>query len=160
MKNTILVLFVMLHAITSNAGTKHSKKEVPADVLQSFSKQYSSKHVKKWRVENDTCIARFTMSRRKCKAYYLVNGDWIKTEIKIPWTKDLPKAVKAGWGKTPYAGGYVNGVKQVISPGKNLYVIAIHYEDGPEGAVSGDWVDDYILYFDAKGALVKKEHFE
>jgi len=132
--------------------------QVSDNVLKSFSQQYPQGSIRKWVVKNDTCVAEFTMSRSKNMAYYLADGNWIKTETKIPWTKDLPKAVNLSWKYSDFASWYVAGIKEVKYPDKDLYVLKVQHDCGPEGSIPGDCLNIYKLYFDPDGSLIKKVH--
>ena len=132
--------------------------QVPDNVLKSFSKQYPQGSVRAWVVKNDTCIAEFKTYKSKNVAYYLPDGQWIKTETKIPWTKDLPMAVNMSWKYSDLASWYVATIKEVKYPDKDLYVMEVQQDCGPEGSIPGDCLDVYKLYYESDGSLIKKVH--
>ena len=160
MKKTILVLLTALIAINCNADFRDANKTVPENVLKSFSQQYPQVNPQKWDITHDTFIARFTMSKRKTKAFYLSDGNWIKTESIIRWSYQLPKAVKNGWNHCSLCSWYIDEIKQLEFPDKKIYTIQVHKELGPAGSIPGDLTDVYVLYFDANGKVIKKEHKE
>jgi len=72
----------------------------------------------------------------------------------------LPEAVKNSFDKTAYTSWYIDEMKQIESPGKNLFVIQVHHSYAPDGAIPGSFDDVCKLYFDANGSLLNKEHKE
>jgi hypothetical protein len=159
MKKGIVILTLLLITARCRASFHSAGKAVSAIVLKSFSQQYPDIHVSKWIIVNDTCIARFKMDKRKNAAFYLTNGDWVKTERKISWLKDMPEKVRNSFNRCPYADGYIQSLKEVSLPDGEQFIIAVHYEEGPPESIPGDWTEDYVLHFNKKGILLKKEHF-
>ena len=150
----MLVFILMLSIVEYDSADG----QVPDNVLKSFSQQYPQGSVRGWVVKNDTCIAEFRMYKSKNMAYYLPDGQWIKTETKIPWTKDLPMAVNMSWKNSDLASWYVATIKEVKYPDKDLYVMEVQQDCGPEGSIPGDCLDVYKLYYESDGSLIKKVH--
>ena len=150
----MLVLVMMLSIIEYYPA----KGQVPDNTVKAFKQQYPNENKAKWIMEKDTSIADFKMNGHKNMAYYRSDGQWIKTETKIPWTKDLPTAVDNAWKNSDYASWYIATIKEVQYPDKNVYVMKVQQDCGPEGSIPGDCLDVYKLYFDPGGSLVKKVH--
>jgi hypothetical protein len=135
------------------------KAQVPDNVQHAFSKQYPNGEKARWMMNHDTSVAEFKMDGSKNMVYYLPDGQWIKTETKIPWTKDLPMAVNDAWKYSDFASWYVSAIKEVTYPdSRNVYVMKVERDCGPEGSVPGDCDDIYKLYYRPDGSLVKKIH--
>ena len=160
MKTVSLTMAMLLFIINCHAQKFPKVKEVPQSVLAAAQKQYAQVHIKKWEKRNDNFVAYFSESRRKQYAFFSADGAWIKTETKIPWSRDLPPAVKNSFGNTVFISWYIDEMKEVSSPGKDMYVIQVHHNDGPDGAIPGDNDNVYKLSFNPDGSLIKKEHKE
>jgi len=158
MKKIFLIMVAMFTIITCYAGNVYQK--IPDAVLKSCAQQYPQVVIHNWEVKNDTCIARFEMAKRKMWAYFAPDGSWIKTEVQIPWSKDLPYTVKSSLRQSPFYSWYIDDMKEIERPGKNTYAIQVHEELGPEGAIPGDWVDTYVLYYKPDGSFYKEKHIE
>jgi len=160
MKKIILMLLVMLSIAESRATVN---KQIPDNVLRSFSTKYPNIHVRKWSTRNDTDIAEFKMMKVKQYAYYLPNGTWIRTESEINHISDLPRAVKSSWHQCAFQTWYVEDVKRIETGNENLYVIQVIRKyipggfPGPENwNKSGVSPEEYKLYFDLNGSLLRK----
>src|SRR5579872_466403 len=138
MKTIVLLMGAMFSIITCDAWMHHRSGMVPEAALTSFSKQYPQQSAKKWEVRHDTCIAEFNMSKRKQSAYYFANGGWIKTETRIPWTKDLPDAVKNSWNQCAFASWRIDKIDEVQTGNKNTYTMVVYQDCGPDGSLPGD----------------------
>jgi len=154
MKKIIIVLIMMLGIMEYEPV----KGQVTDQVLSSFKQQYPQESAWKWIVRNDTSIAEFKMDKSKKMAYYLPNGVWVKTETKIPWTKDLPVPVDKSWKESDLSSYYVSMIKDVKYPDKEMYVMKVQEDCGPDGSIPGDCLDIYKLYYNPDGSLVKKVH--
>lgn len=152
----ILLIFATLLCF-SNIAFCHLSQEIPENVLKSFSRQYPQVNIQKWEVKHDTCIAKFTSSsKKKNLAFYLFDGNWIKTETKIRWSWLLPKAVEEGFNHSALASWYIDEIKQISSPGKIHYVMQVHNNLGPDDATDA-WQDIYVLVFDENGRILRKD---
>lgn len=161
MKRIVGALVLVLSIVACSAAFHNPHQNVPVPVLRSLSKQYSGVHIRGWKILNDTSIARFRMLKRKNSAFYLPNGIWIKTETKIPWSKDLPKAVNHGFNQTRFLSWYIDELKRIETPlGKTTYVIQVHYDWGPPESIPGDCIDVFRLFFDSSGMLLKETEIE
>jgi Putative beta-lactamase-inhibitor-like, PepSY-like len=152
---TVIAIFGMHYA---GSAAMRNARNVPDDVLKAFSAQYPQVAVEKWKVVNDTFIAEFKEDKRKDMAWYAADGAWVKTETKLPWMKDLPCAVDYSFDKTAFRSWNIDYMAQRESPTeKELYVIQVHKDDGPDGSIPGDCRDVYKLYYDANGDLLRKK---
>lgn len=160
MKTIILIAGAMLATIACDAGLHHKSGRVPDAVLASFSKEYPQQLAKRWEMKHDTCVAEFTMSKKKQSAYYFTDGNWIKTEIKLPWTKDLPEPVKSSWNKCAFNSWQIEKIDEVKTRDKNIYTMLVYQDCGPEGSIPGDCQNIYKLYFHTDGTLYRERLIE
>ena len=154
----MLAMMLSIVATRANAG-----KEVPDNVIKSFSTKYPDTHVRKWMTRNDTDIAEFKMLKTRKYAYYLPNGNWIRTESEINHISDLPRTVKSNWHQCAFQTWYVEDIKRVENATESLYVIQVIRKyipggfPGPENwNKPGVQPEEYKLYFDLNGSLLKK----
>jgi len=144
---------MMLSIIECDAGIRNA----PDKIEKTFNQQYPQSKLKKWENKNNTWIADFAQGKRKNMAYYSPDGQWIKTETKIPWTKDLPVQVDNSWKYSVFASWYVAGIKEVKYPDKpDRYVVKVQENYGPDGSNPDDCEDVYKLYFSPDGKLIQK----
>jgi hypothetical protein len=153
---------IMLSTILLLSGSVFAKKDnveinVPNPVSQAFYQKYQDVIVRKWEGANDTSIAEFSQGRRKHFAYFLNDGEWIKTETKIPMTKDLPVAVKDAWKNSNYASWNIAEVKKVECPDKKSFSLVVYQDCGPDGSVPGDCENIYKLSYNPDGTMINKE---
>ena len=155
MKKSIFIAIAMAgiftgFTTTTTAAVGHS---LPASIAPAFNSRYPQAKIKNWKMIGDRCRIEFRDNRNKCAAYYSTNGRWIKTEISIPWTKDLPPAVRTALQKDGYASWYVDGIKEVQTPGEPLYVL--HIDNGPslDAKHYDAFKKDMIVSFTQDGVL-------
>ena len=135
MKTLVSALAMLCCMTQCLAGSRN----VPDKVQRLFAQQYPQAHLRKWETRNDTCIAEFSRDRRKNRADYSAQGEWLKTETKIPWTKDLPPAVASAWRYSDFASWYVAAIREVTFPGStSRYVVSVEQDYGPESSIPGD----------------------
>jgi len=155
MKKIILTLGFMAGVVICLAQTTP-----PADVLQQFAVMYPDTHVRTWTQEGvDLWMVTFKDKDDKTKdmAYFKKNGDWVKTETKIPIVADLPNSVAMGWRRTDFNDWLVDNMKEVKYPNRDLYVITV--EQGCGGyaySMPNDCSEAYNLYFTRSGTLLKQ----
>ena len=144
------------------AGAAFSSKaqdmKAPAGVQQSFAAQYPDVRIRTWEQQGGTWMVTFKDKddRTKDMAYHGPDGQWIKTETKIPMIKDLPVAVNMAWKRSEFASWPVAGMKEVKYPDKDVYVLKVEANCGPDGSLPGDCVEAYRLYYDKDGALLRQ----
>ena len=159
MKRIILTAIAVIGVFSSftSRTDPDGKKALPQNIAPSFAAKYPNAKIKKWEMRNEQYIVDFTDDRNKCAAYYSPGGGWIKTEVSIPWTKDLPMAVRKSVQNSGYGQWRVDGIKEVMTAGQPLYVL--HVDDGD--SLDSDHYDafkkDYMLSFTADGILKDKE---
>ncbi|HLK28125.1 MAG TPA: PepSY-like domain-containing protein [Puia sp.] len=154
MKKIFLVIAI---ALVSNIIVAQNNKEIPQTVITAFQSKYPSAEIKKWKTGKEDFVAEFNLEKKKYRAYYSSNAEWIRTETKIKLSSKLPQPVKTALHKSEYASWYINEIKQIEKPGKNMYTI--HVDDGNK--LSADHHDalktDYLLSFSDTGELIKKQ---
>lgn len=157
-KHGVAIIIAIFGCLTAHAADHHSALAAE----HAFLAQYPAIHQYRIDVKGDTAIIKFKLNKRKCNAYYLSDGKWLRTEenIAVPWKWHLPEAVQRSWDRSSYASLYVDYVKQLDYPDSVSYIIRAHNELGPPESIPGDWVEVYILHFDPQGTIVKKEHWK
>lgn len=153
------VLIVLVIALLSEGmiAQKDSAFAVPRQVTTAFTAQFPAGRLKKWEQRKEGYVAVFRQDRKRYFAYYAADGNWKGTETPIKWTKNLPDSVKAGWKISGYYDWYVEDIKKIETPEQPLYVL--HVDNG--SLLDADHHDafreEYLLFFSAKGELVRKE---
>ncbi len=136
---------------------KDSAVIAPEAVVKAFDQQFSGAKLHKWLWRKEGYIADFRKDGKKYFAYYSADGAWKGTESPIKWTKDLPAAVKQGWKNSGYYAWYVEDIKKIESPDSPMYVL--HVDNG--SLLDSDHHDafrkEFVLFFSAKGDLIRKE---
>jgi hypothetical protein len=144
MRSACLLTLACTVASLSIASTKTPR--IPAAVHKSFSHQYHH--------------ATFKADRWRQVAYYTPDGAWLKTATQIPWSRNLPVCVKRSLTCSRFAFWKIDGITMVESPDNKYYTVAVYQDTAPEGAIPGDWVDKYVLYFSSEGILVRIVHLQ
>ena len=105
-------------------------RELPASVRAAFFAKYPSARLKKWEVEDDQYVVNFVSNKDKLTALYSMKGNWIMTEKKVPWMKDLPPAVRTAFNKSLYADWKVESIQECQGrDGDRLYKIQVDNGD-------------------------------
>jgi hypothetical protein len=96
---------------------------------------------------------------KKLMAWYSEGSNWIKTEKRIPLSKDLPLAVKKGFDNSQYISWHIDNIKEVSMRNASSPVYVIHVDNGDK--LDSDHYDamkkDVYLSFDPEGVLVHLE---
>lgn len=129
---------------------------IPQATLSSFSARYPGETVQQWKPVKNGYTAKFVRDGKKHVAYFSAEGDWVKTERKIKWTRNLPASVKKGWEKTGYAHWYVEKMHEVNSPGEQVYVMSVN-NTPTLPAERHSFSEAHKLYFNTSGDLIKRE---
>ena len=133
---------------------------VPAVVVKAYSTQFPDGKLKKWEQRKQGYIAQFTRGGKKYFAYYSADGSWKGTETPIKWTKDLPGNVKLGWKNSGYYNWYVVDMKKIETPEEPLYVLHLNNGTLLDSDHHDAYLEDWLLFFNGKGDLVRKERAE
>jgi hypothetical protein len=152
------VLFVLAIAMMSeNMFAQNDAAGVPQQVATAFNTRFPAGHLKKWELRKEGYIATFRQDGKKYFAYYAADGAWKGTESPIKWTKNLPSAVKTGWGNSGYRAWYVRDIKRIETPEQPLY--ALHVDNGVllDANHHDAYLEEYVLFFNEKGDLVRKD---
>ena len=135
------------------------RKSLPKIIAPSFSAKYPEAKLKNWEMLNDEYVVRYINEKSKCTAFFSSGGQWIRTETSIPWTKDLPQAVRTGIQNSGYGTCYVDAIRKVQTAGRLLYVL--HVDDG--STLDADHYDafreDWLLSFTPDGVLAGKSRY-
>jgi hypothetical protein len=151
------VLTVMAAAmIVVHAAAQRKTIRIPPEVNKAFSAQFPTGHLKKWEQQKEEYIATFRQNGKKLSATYTTGGTWEATESVINWTRNLPPAVKAGWNTCSYKDWLILEIRKIVTPEQTLYTLHVGFVQslGPDDSDIGS---EYILFFSAKGELVREE---
>lgn len=131
--SSLLLLFVL-----TGCAQKVSQKDVPAAVLQHFSKQFPGTQAK-WEKEKDKLEGNFKQNGKACSVLYDMQGHLLESEIAIP-ANELPAPATAYVTKN-YSGKKIKETARITDAnGKITYEVEIGGKD---------------LIFDEKGNFVK-----
>jgi hypothetical protein len=151
---TIAGLVTILYGEVAAAADPGGGRQLPNKIAVSFDSRYPQAHRKGWEMQQDLCKIDFVNDRRKSSAWYTADGQWVRTEVKIPWMKDLPQQVRNSVDRSPYTSWYVDNIREEISGKGILYVL--HVDDG--NSLDSDHYDafrkDRILSYTADGTLM------
>jgi hypothetical protein len=158
MKKLMLTAMVVIAIFSSFTPSTESggKKQLPKIIAPSFFAKYPEARLRSWEMIGDEYVVRYVDEKSKCAAYFSSDGQWIKTQSHIPWTKDLPESVRRSILNNGYGRWFVDGITKVQTPGQILYVL--HVDDGStlDSEHYDTFRDDYLLTFTPEGALTEK----
>jgi hypothetical protein len=166
MKTLLIFLsgFIIMQCNAAPSKKQHGADSSHYNMAQAnsaFNKLYPNIKKEKWVLKDGFCEVKFKLAHRRSTAYFSSTGEWLKTESRILWSKNLPKIVLEGWKSTPFASWTFEYITKVDSfAGKPYYVLQMHKDWSPNGAIQADWLDVIKLYFTDDGALLKKEQIE
>jgi hypothetical protein len=158
MKKVFIVLIVALmsQSMIAQADTAVVVL-VPQAVAKAFSTQFPQGKLKKWEQSKEGYTAVFKLDGKKISACYSADGTWGSTETKIaPWLWNLPDSVKKGWRKTQYAGWKVAHITKIDKPGELLYALDVNNSPELDAEHMYNFGVEWMLFFNAKGELVKQ----
>jgi hypothetical protein len=153
----VFVLLLAVFISTSTIALADTTVIVPAAVSAAFASRFPAGKLTKWEQRTQGYIAVFRQDGKKLFAYYEADGTWKGTETPIKWTKDLPAAVRGGWVRSDYGRWYVEDMKKIEQPDEPLYVL--HIDNGPllDADRKDAFREEWLLFFNGKGELVRKE---
>ena len=151
---------MMLSTIILAKSTNSQQKAgdaVPQATIVAFNAKYPNARAVNWKVAKDDIEVTFKTEDKKYHAFYTTGGDWVKTERKISWPKNLPVAVKKSLQTGEYAAWFVDEMKEVETPGQRVYIV--HVDDANVLKIADPYLfkDDYQLSYNETGELIKKE---
>jgi hypothetical protein len=98
--------------------------DVPAAVQKEFEKKFAGVEKVKWdRQKNGQCDVTFKWNDRKCSASFSESGEWLRTEITIPY-KEVPVNVKKVVN-LKFTVGAVKGASKIEKPDGISYGIQL-----------------------------------
>jgi hypothetical protein len=156
------LFFLLLIGAVSPAIAAHKPSStVPSAVTSAFEKRYPDAQVKKWKaVSNNDFAVRFRYHNARYTALFQPDGRWEKTVRMYALTHQTPEGVREGFRHSGYEGCNIDGVKEVMTPGQHLYVIAVDDGDYFDANHHDAFTRDFLLTFTADGQLVKTERAE
>lgn len=142
--------------VTMHSTAQGRAFHIPPEVTKAFVTQFPGSHLKKWEQRKEGYMATFRQNGKKYVAYYTVGGAWEATESPVKWTWLLPQAVQDAWKKSTYSNWLILDIKKIVMPEQTLYALHVGLMQslGPDDADMGS---EYVLFFSAKGELVKKD---
>jgi hypothetical protein len=158
MKGMKTIILAMVLATVSCVCNGQNRE--PQAVAKAFAQMYPDSKVREWTEEGvNLWMVTFKDKddRTRDMAYFKSNGEWVKTETKIPIVRDLPINVAMGWKRTDFSDWLVEDMKEVKYPDRNVYVMKVEQGCGPDVYVMpGNCAEAYNLYFSKNGALLKQ----
>lgn len=101
-------------------------RELPSSIRSALLTKYPGARLKKWDIEGDQYVVNFVSNKDRLTALYSMKGNWIMTEKKVPWIKDLPPAVRTAFNKSLYADWKVESIQECQGrEGDRLYKIQV-----------------------------------
>lgn|GEM_PF-5469842 len=153
-----LVVKIINKIKTARIGRKRRSDEpavdVPEIVTGNFWSKYPQAKLKKWRNEHDTYTAAFVSRNHRYEAFYNAAGDWVKTEMKIPLTRELPPAINRSLKASEFAAWQITDIKKIELYDHSLYVIRVE-NSNPRDKGSYKLQPANLLYFKPDGSLLK-----
>ena len=128
---------------------------IPQKVIDAFTAQYPAAKAPRWKKDSANYVAIFSTGRQERHAYYSSEGNWIKTETRIKWIKNLPPDVKKGFQQSEYISSYVQNMQDVESPGRHTVIIDV--SQIIDYRTDDLFKDAYRLYFSLEGKLINTE---
>ncbi len=124
-KKGMLSFVLLLLMYTVNAQFR----KIPAEVTDSFKAKYENASGVSWKDKITSFQADFKERDKELKATFSSNGEWIKTETKLPY-ESLPADVKDGFKKSKFADLSVVDILQVEEKEKETqYKIVVKKND-------------------------------
>jgi hypothetical protein len=134
-------------------GSDEPPVNVPDTVIANFWSKYPQAKLKKWRCEHDTYIAAFVSRNHRYEACYNAAGDWVKSEMRIPVTRELPPAISRSLKASEFAAWKITEVKKIELHDQSLYVIRV--ENSKPGNSTYKLQMANLLYIKPDGSLLK-----
>jgi hypothetical protein len=154
-------LLIMILSSVILSGNANSQKvpdsAVPQKVIVAFNAKYKDAHIRNWKKGPEGIEVTFKINNKINCALYSTDGEWIKTERKIKWPKNLPELVRKALRSSEYAAWYVDEIKEVEAQGSRIYLV--HVDNANVLAITDPYLfkDDYQLCFTEKGEIIRKE---
>jgi hypothetical protein len=156
MKKLIVVLVVALMS-QSMIAQADTAVVVPPAVAAAFNARFPSGQLKKWQQSPEGYIAVFKQDGKKQSATYAADATWKSTETKVaPWLWNLPDSVRKGWRKTQYAGWKVEHITKIDQPDGQLYALDVNNSPELDAEHMYNFGVEWMLFFNAKGELVRQ----
>jgi hypothetical protein len=151
MKKIIFVATTILTVASSLAQAN----TIPQNVTASFSAKYPTATAKKWKQSENNFLVTFAADSKRSVAFYSTDGNWIKTETKIKWIKNLPEAVKKSLDQRGFLRYYITNMKKIESPEGNQYLVEVNDGNTYDADRHDALTQYYRLYFDENGDLTE-----
>lgn len=138
---TVLSIFIM-------AGTLSAQlRKIPAEVTDSFRKQFPQAETVEWRDRLSSFTASFNLDGTDYSASYNNDGEWLETEQGI-LEEELPEEVMVGFSKSRFADWKIEQYSRIDLPqDQSQYRIMVSKGD----------VKKRNLYFNAEGRLLSNK---
>lgn len=116
MKKRILLFLLPLAAVLASVTANAQIREIPAQVKDAFTQQYSSADSVHYEDKLVYVLVHFQRQDSVSTARYTSKGIWQWTETEIPFTS-LPENIQDGFNKSKYLGWQVDHSFLVNMPG-------------------------------------------
>ena len=133
--------------------------DIPEKITTAFLIKYPHAASAKWRNVDDTYIASFGSEDNKYEAFYNTDGRWLKTEIKIPVTRKLPRAINRSLKIGEFAAWSVKEIKKLEMRDQYLYIIHVDSDNFLDKS-QNKFHMAAMLYFNMDGKLLKIDEYK
>lgn len=121
-------------------------QDVPADVHDTFSKQFPGATKVEWERKGDYFVADCVYNYLDSDMWYESTGKWVMTEVDYEMNMTLtPQAVQNAYSASEYAQGVLDDITYYQRIADEFYEI--------ETVLPGD--KEYTLFYNADGTLIK-----
>ncbi|MGP8215489.1 MAG: PepSY-like domain-containing protein [Bacteroidia bacterium] len=141
--NSFIILLLMFVTVIAFA-------QVPQNIKEVFDSKYPDGQIKKFKQIDGYYKVVFMYRGEKDLATFSEKGNWIQT-VANKKQKDVPLAVKMALKGSKYQGWYIQGCKQIETPGGIIY----SFDVTSPYTFTGSFKTDYYVYLTPSGKIVK-----
>ncbi len=133
-----------------------SLAQMPTNILPYLKSKYSEARIGKMKKADGDYVVEFVNNNKRCRAYFNKIGNWLRTEIDLKW-KTMPPVTRTALNRSDYAGWQVFDTKEVDLPADTLYMYEVNNGNGLEAIRAVAITEDYKVYFNSGGRIIKVE---
>lgn len=148
---TIKYFAVVLACIATSAMA-----QTAPNIETALKSKYPNAVIKKIKHEKTDYVASFKNNDKKCKAFFDLQGNWLRTDVAMKW-KTLPPAVRAGLVKSKYSSWLIEDASRVETPAGTIYSVEVDNEYTLDGDSQPAFEKTCYVYFSPSGGFLKEE---
>lgn len=150
----MLLVAVVMASMNGLMAQKIDNKDVPKHITAAHSSKFPDGKIRHWERSQEGYLVRFQVDGKNYQSSYGANGAWQSTESVIKRTKSLPQHVKEAWAKSGHYDWYVNEIRAVQTPDREVYIM--HVNNGPtlDANKYDAFLEHRLLYFGVDGTLI------